>query len=290
MTVSSEINDRIEKCQKIMESDPNSQIFAALADAHRKKGELDKAFRICQNGLKIHPSYGAAHLVMTKINMDRGLYDWAETEIKKAIELDGSSRAIDILLSEILIYKGEFVEAVKLLKKLHQSDPDNKQIKKLLDIARRIPEEQKVMMSPQPGTMIGVSPADKGTDDKKRFEAKAPPKLSAGDIVRQSLTLPEMHGALFINGEGLVTESEWTLDINNQSCGAIMSEIVLSLTQEMVDNSFGRVNTVLIENSQMIFYLRKVETGIFLFVGDARISLGNMRMKLSGLVDNYQPN
>jgi tetratricopeptide (TPR) repeat protein len=123
MTVSSEINDRIEKCQKIMESDPNSQIFAALADAHRKKGELDKAFRICQNGLKIHPSYGAAHLVMAKINMDRGLYDWAEAEIKKAIELDGSSRSIDILLSEILIYKGEFVEAVKLLKKLHQSDP-----------------------------------------------------------------------------------------------------------------------------------------------------------------------
>jgi len=290
MTVSSEINDRIEKCQKIMESDPNSQIFAALADAHRKKGELDKAFRICQNGLKIHPSYGAAHLVMAKINMDRGLYDWAETEIKKAIELDGSSRAIDILLSEILIYKGEFVEAVKLLKKLHQSDPDNKQIKKLLDIARRIPEEQKVMMSPQPGTVIGVSPADEGTEDEGRFEAKAPPKLSADDILRQSLTLTEMLGALFINSEGLVTDSEWTLEIDSQTCGAIMSEIVLFLTQEMVDNSFGRVNTVLIENSQMIFYLKKVETGIFLFVGDARISLGNMRMKLSGLVDNYQPN
>ena len=289
MTVSSEINDRIEKCQKIMESDPNSQIFAALADAHRKKGELDKAFRICQNGLKIHPSYGAAHLVMAKINMDRGLYDWAETEIKKAIELDGSSRAIDILLSEILIYKGEFVEAVKLLKKLHQSDPDNKQIKKLLDIAQRIPEEQKVMISPEPGMVIGASPTDEVADED-RFEPKAPPQLSAGDIVRQALTLSEMHGALFINSEGLVTESEWTLDIDNQTCGATMSEIVLFLTKEMVDNSFGRVNTVLIENSQLIFYLRKVETGIFLFVSDARISLGNMRMKLSSLVDNYQSN
>ena len=290
MTVSSEINDRIEKCQKIMESDPNSQIFAALADAHRKKGELDKAFRICQNGLKIHPSYGAAHLVMAKINMDRGLYDWAEAEIKKAIELDGSSRVIDILLSEILIYKGEFVEAVKLLKKLHQSDPDNKQIKKRLDIAQRIPEEQKEITSPQPGTVIGAPSEGEETDDGERFEAKAPPKLSTGDIVRQALTLSDLHGALFINSEGLVTESEWTLDIDSQNCGAIMSEIVIYLSQEMVDNSFGRINTVLIENSQMVFYLRKVESGIFLFVGDARISLGNMRMKLSGLVDNYQPN
>ena len=108
--------------------------------------------------------------------------------------------------------------------------------------------------------------------------------------ITQALTLSDLHGALFINSEGLVTESEWTLDIDSQNCGAIMSEIVIFLSQEMVDNSFGRINTVLIENSQMIFYLRRVESGIFLFVGDAGISLGNMRMKLSGLVDNYQPN
>lgn len=290
MTVSSEINDRIEKCQKIMESDPNSQIFAALADAHRKKGELDKAFRICQNGLKIHPSYGAAHLVMAKINMDRGLYDWAEAEIKKAIELDGSSRSIDVLLSEILIYKGEFVEAVKLLKKLHQSDPENKQIKKLLDIARRIPEEQKVVMAPRPGTVIGSSTVEGGETDGERFEAKAPPRLNAGDIVRQSLTLPDIQGALFINSEGLVSEAEWTLDMDSQACGATMSDIMVTLTKDMVDNSFGRVSTVLIENTRLVFYLKKVDTGIFLFIGDSQISLGNMRMKLNGLVDNYQPN
>ncbi|MBN1212524.1 MAG: roadblock/LC7 domain-containing protein, partial [candidate division Zixibacteria bacterium] len=138
--------------------------------------------------------------------------------------------------------------------------------------------------------VIGSSPAIDGSDDEKHFEAKEPPKLKAGEIVRQALTLSDMHGALFINSEGLVTESEWTLDIDSQSCGAIMSEIVVFLTQEMVDNSFGRVNTVLIENPELIFYLRKVANGIFLFVGDARISLGNMRMKLSGLVDNYQPN
>ncbi|MFZ5980552.1 MAG: tetratricopeptide repeat protein [Candidatus Zixiibacteriota bacterium] len=289
MTVSSEINDRIEKCQKILEMDPNSQIFAALADAFRKRGELDKAFRTCQNGLKIHPSYGAAHVVMAKINMDRGLYDWAEAEIKKAVELDGGSRATDLMLAEIYIYKGEFVDAVKLLKKLHQSDPDNKQIKKLLDIAQKIPEEQKVIMTPQPGDVVGA-PAGHEDAPPVILEARASVRLTTRDIVRQAVTLPDLHGALFINSEGLVTEQEWMLDIDSNACGAAMADINTTLTKEMVNNSFGNVISVLIENANYIFYVIKIPDGVFLFVGGSKISLGNMRMKLSGLVENYQPN
>jgi len=89
MIDTAQIDDRISKCQKILEVDPNSQIFAALAEAYRKRGDLDKAFQVCQNGLWIHPSYGSGHLVMSKINLDRGLYDWAEIEANKAQDLDG---------------------------------------------------------------------------------------------------------------------------------------------------------------------------------------------------------
>ena len=60
-----EIEDRISKCNKLLDANPNSQIFAALAEAYRKKGELDQAFRVCQSGLRIHPNYGSAHMVMT---------------------------------------------------------------------------------------------------------------------------------------------------------------------------------------------------------------------------------
>ena len=290
MTVSSEISDRIEKCQKILEMDPNSQIFAALADAYRKRSELDKAFRVCQNGLKIHPSYGAAHVVMAKINMDRGLYDWAETEIKKAVELDGGSRATDLLLAEIYIYKGEFVDAVKLLKKLHQSDPDNKQIKKLLDIARKIPEEQKTIMTPLPGEVVGAPEDHEDAASLSPLEVRTPVRLTARDIVRQAVTMPDLLGALFINNEGLVAELEWMLEIDSNACGAAMADINNTLTQEMVNNSFGSVCSVLIENSDFMFYIRKIPDGVFLFVGSSKISLGNLRMKLSGLVENYQPN
>ncbi len=155
----SDIDERIRKCTKILDENPSSQIFAALAEAYRKQGDLDKAFRICQNGLKVHPDYGSAHLVMAKTNLDKGMYDWAESELKKAIELDGTTRATELLLSEIYIYKGEFNKACQILERLNTGDPGNPQIKKLLEIAHKIPMENQNIINaggrpaaPSPGS------------------------------------------------------------------------------------------------------------------------------------------
>jgi tetratricopeptide (TPR) repeat protein len=142
MFSTSEIDNRISQCEKILDQDPNSQIFAALADSYRKKGEFDKAFRVCHNGLRIHKSYGAAHVVMAKINLDRGIYDFAEIEANKAIEIDGRTCRNELLLAEIYIYQGAFKKAISFLKKLSKENPENEQIVKLLKIAERIPNDQ----------------------------------------------------------------------------------------------------------------------------------------------------
>ncbi len=133
-----ELEDRISKCNKILGENPNSQIFAALAEAYRKKGDIDKAFRVCQSGLKIHPNYGSAHLVMAKINLDKGMFDWAEMEVMKAVESDGSSHATELLLSEIYIQKGELEKAIRILGKLNSQDASNQHVVKLLELAKDI--------------------------------------------------------------------------------------------------------------------------------------------------------
>lgn len=284
MTIAAEIDDRIAKCQKILDLDPNSQIFAALAEAYRKKGELDKAFRICQNGLKIHPSYGSAHIVMAKINLDRGLYDWAEAEVEKAIEIDGRSRAIELLLAEIYIYKGEFNSAVKLLKSLHQSDPDNKQIKKLLDIAIKLPEEQQAVTNSP-----AAEPDEESAEAEPEMERASvdQPSLSNRDLLAQALLIPEVNGALFINNEGLLVNSEWALPLDPDLCGATMADADSYLSEELVKYSFGNISTVLIETADRMFYLVKVEEGMFVFAGTARTNLGTLRMKLTDLFERY---
>lgn len=284
-----EIDDRIDKCQQILQVDPNSQIFAALAEAYRKKGDLEKAFRICQSGLKIHPSYGSAHVVMAKINMDRGLYDWAEAEVKKSIELEGNSRAIELLLAEIYIYKGEFASAVRLLKKLHQSDPRNDQIAKLLVIAEKLPGEQIAVTDSQRLTLArNRKPSgDAIVIESSTHAATEEPDLTVGQVLKQAITIPDVDGALFVTFEGLVVESQWSLTLDQATVAATLAEVVKFLNGELVRSRFGKVRALLIENGRQVFYVIRAADGLFLFVGNGRINLGTLRMRIGSLAETY---
>lgn len=298
MSSASEIDSRISKCQKILVQDPNSQIFAALAEAMRRKGDLEKAFRVCQNGLKVHASYGSAHVVMAKINLDRQLFDWAEIEARKAAECDGWTRATELLMAEIHIYKGEFQPAIKLLTKLHDADPNNTQITKLLDIARQIPRQQAIHLGEPvlstPGgkgsisvktgpraAKDGVVEAENGPAVEER-RPKAP--LSVEQILEKVIALPGVDGALFLNREGLVVKSEWTMRLDLTVCGAIALEFSRGLDQSLASGYFGSVHSVLVETGGPTFYTVRSHEGMFMFVANSKTNLGALRMKLDALL------
>ena len=286
MTVTAEIKDRIVKCQKILEQDPNSQIFAALAEAFRKDGDLDRAFRVCQQGLKVHPSYGSAHVVMAKINMDRGMYDWADAEVRKAIELEGVSRATELLLAEIHIYKGEFASAIRLLKTLNQSDPGNSQIKKLLEIAQRIPEEQQLLRrqaEAEEKTVVTSSAAPASSHPAPPAE----PELSIHRLLEEAIAIEQVLGALYTNREGLVIEQEWTPPMDAATCGATLAGVLNFLSKELMQAQFGEARTMLIEATGSVFYVVRQHEKMFIFVGDAETNLGNLRLKVAGLFERF---
>jgi predicted regulator of Ras-like GTPase activity (Roadblock/LC7/MglB family)/lipopolysaccharide biosynthesis regulator YciM len=280
-----QVEERIEKCQRILDSDPNSQIFAALAEAYRRKGETEKAFRICQNGLKVHPSYGSAHLVMAKINLDRGHYDWAEIEVKRAMELDGRTRAIELLLAEVLIYKGEFSQAIRLLSRLYEIDPGNTQIKKLLDIAKRIPEEQVQQMKAE-----GAVEEPKRVEPVKEPAPKEtePQTYSTKELLTHGISLAGVDGVLFLNGEGLLVESEWSLETDAELCGATLADVSHFLDRELVKSSFGLVEKILIETPKRIFYLIRISEGLLVFVAKGSENLGGLRMKIESLLARHR--
>jgi predicted regulator of Ras-like GTPase activity (Roadblock/LC7/MglB family) len=298
VTSATEIDSRVAKCQKILDQDPNSQIFAALAEALRRKGGLEKAFRICQNGLKVHPSYGSAHVVMAKINLDRQLFDWAEIEARKAAECDGWTRATELLLAEIHIYKGEFQPAIKLLKKLHESDPASGHITKLLSIARQIPQRHAAMVGEatpvvtvQPSSALSVGAeshdetvvADPATtmDLREADDGVAP---DVDQILEWIIALPGVDGALFANPEGLVVKSQWTMRMDRNVCGAVGCEISRKLDQTLIDSCFGKVHTVLVETGDHTIYTVRAHAGMFLFVANSKSNLGALRMKLDALL------
>ncbi len=297
MTVSADLNDRIGKCQKILASDPNSQIFAALAEALRKSGELETAFRTCQTGLRTHPDYGAAHSIMAKISLDRGQFDWAELELKRARELDGSSRATDVLMAEILIYKGEFEKAIKLLKTLLQADPSSVHIKKLLDIADSIAIEQQAEIAhettidsePVVEHAAVVVPGDNGNNNSgAKDDNLGVSSVTAAEIVKSASSIKGLTGSLFVNNEGLLVESKWIDKIDPEICAAAMNEVISQLNQDLVRGSFGEVSWILIETDNQTVQLVRRTNGTFVFLGSKKMNLGPVRMKLTELFDRYE--
>jgi tetratricopeptide (TPR) repeat protein len=137
MIDSIEINDRITKCERILEDNPQSQIFAALADAYRKKGDIQKAQEICSDGLKIHPDYPSARIVLAKILIAKGNHDQGWDELKKAVALSGRTRAVDILEAEIFIQKGQKSAASALIDSLSSVDPDDDNVKNLKEMLNK---------------------------------------------------------------------------------------------------------------------------------------------------------
>ncbi len=287
----SDIDERIAKCNKILEENPSSQIFAALAEAYRKKNDLDKAFRICQNGLKVHPNYGSAHLVMAKINLDKGMYDWAETEVQKAVELDGATRSTDLLLSEIYIYKGDFNKACRMLEALHQADPNNDQITKLLDIARKIPLDKENPIPAAPPPSQATSSPKAGGDAKAAPETPAAspggPKESELDykqLFKSLVGTPGIDGVLLLNADGLVIEAVWNIPGETDLVGALAVEAARYSTAQMRESGFGNLQSLMIETPESLIYLAGARGKLLAVICSETVNLGSLKMKLSSLL------
>ena len=300
MVAVAEIDDRIAKCNKILDENPNSQIFAALAEAYRKKGQLDQAFRVCQSGLRTHPTYGSAHMVMARINLDKGMYDWAEIEAKKIIELEGESHATDLLLAEIYVNRGEFARATKLLDRLLKIDSQNNQVIKLLEMARKIPMEAAEEMAPAPSPL---SPEEKPSEPVE-LKADKPDEIrkeeSSKEESSQSVTIPQMmdtlsnvggvDGILLINSEGLVAESRWTDEKEPDLYGALARDIEKTIQDQLDTSIFGDYESVLIEAEGLILNFLPLKDSMFLIKANGQINLGTLRLKLVSLLNRLDKN
>lgn len=277
MAFTTELDDRISKCNKILDENPNSQIFAALAEAYRKKGELDKAFRVCQNGLRVHPNYGSAHMVMAKINFDKGLYDWAELEVQKAIELEGSSHASDLLLAEIYIYKGEFAKATKILNRLHSADTSNQQVLKLLEIAKKLPLESARKIEGTAHIESKAAPTSPALEP-------AVDRISMNQFLNHMMEISGVEGVLLIHKDGLVADSRWDNPQDRDLYGALAGDIERTIKAQLGNSPFGKYENVLVEAGDLIVNLLPLGGSFLLIRANKQINLGTLRLKMTALL------
>jgi predicted regulator of Ras-like GTPase activity (Roadblock/LC7/MglB family) len=269
-----EIDERIEKCQKILGQHPESQIFAALSEAYRKKGNLEKAKQICSQGLSIHPNYGSAHLVMAKIDLDQRLYQEAEEELILAVQTDGMTRTTELLLSQILIQKGQVKEAEAILERLSNVDPDNPAVIKLL---KEIGKEAKL-----------VRPKKREKDERILISPKRKPeeKILASQALDELWNLPGVTGIWVVDREGLVLESRSEEKEEKDIYGANAIQIFEMASRELPKIEFGQLFETLIEGKNFNLWIMKLPKHFLVLKCEKEANIGLLKIRLSKLKDH----
>lgn len=266
-----ELDERIIKCKRILDGNPESQIFAALSDIYRKKGELDKAYQICAKGLEIHPNYGSAYVVMAKIYMDQGKYDLAEKEVGIAIQVDGKTRSTEVLLSEILIKRGQATKAKVILNNLRVSDPTNQAVKNLLvDLGEKVVEEKRKVVEKIADPIVG------------KFEGE----IDLNQVLDYLKTFPKVFGAAMVGTDGLVLEERFRIDLEKDVVGAISANLFGIVQSGITNVKLGKLEQVTVESGNWQFWIVRLENKLLIICCSEEVNVGSLRMKIKELMEH----
>ncbi|MBW8771798.1 MAG: tetratricopeptide repeat protein, partial [Gemmatimonadetes bacterium] len=115
----------IEKLERLVKENPKGRLFASLADAYRKDGQYPKALEVLDAGLKNHPDYVSARVVLGRVYMATGDKAKAREAFGRVVELDPESVIALKALADLAEQDGESSEALRWSGQLLTVDPGN---------------------------------------------------------------------------------------------------------------------------------------------------------------------
>lgn len=70
---------------RVYQENPDSRVFAPLADLYRRLGRFDDAMEVVRDGLRRHPYYSSARVVYAHLLIDLGKFPEAERELESVV-------------------------------------------------------------------------------------------------------------------------------------------------------------------------------------------------------------
>ncbi len=287
-----EIDDRIAKCERILAGDPQSQIFAALADAYRKRGDIARAHDICYKGLMLHPEYTSARIVMTKILLAKDSYDQAWMELQHAIDTAGRTRSTDLLEAEILIRRGQKSEAAAIIDRLSGPDSEDENVRRLVELIEK-EETTSVHVEPAletPSALMDAGPSEPKAQTAGSQNSPAPGKraMSLGQAIGLLKITPRVLGVLAVGNEGLILEARIDSSYSKEEFGALSKSVYDNMELGMSKVGLGNTTEVLIETgSAKIWIIKKVRYSLVVYARDD-VSMGALKLKVDELFEKIE--
>jgi len=83
------------------QKNPDSVVFASIADYFLRYKMIDNAYKVCKEGLRRNPKLSIGHIVMAKIHIARGNLEEAEEEIRTTMQMTPKNQLARDLLVKI---------------------------------------------------------------------------------------------------------------------------------------------------------------------------------------------
>lgn len=178
------ISSEIEKLERRWTENPSGLLFAPLAEAYRKAGDLQRAQEILEIGLSVHPDYVPALIVRGRCHLDSGELAEAEQALEQVLVRDPANLIALRTMADVCERGGRVAEAVERLRLLLDLDHNNSGARADLDrlLTQDAPAE------PTVGSAVAES-ADPIVATVPPVGEEAPP---AGDEVSEDLGIEKL--------------------------------------------------------------------------------------------------
>lgn len=143
-------SDEIGRFEAQYRENPDSLVFARLADACRKKGDPERALSILADGIGRHPDYPSAHIVRARCLVDLDRLADAEASLRRVVELDGQNLVAIQGLANLAERRDDPIEAVRWYEQIATLDPMNVEAAAALARLRPTPPPPSSGLEPLP--------------------------------------------------------------------------------------------------------------------------------------------
>jgi len=118
----------IARLELLYAAHPEGRVFAHLAEAYRRAGELERAWALLEAGLERHADYASAHVVHGRVLLDLGREAEAEAAFRRVLGLDPENLVALRALGDLARRAGRAAEALGYYEQLRRRDPTNPEI------------------------------------------------------------------------------------------------------------------------------------------------------------------
>ncbi len=130
--IDEEVGEEIKRYREILQKDPSSLVFAALAEAYRKRKLLGHAIEVCKIGLRYHPEFTSGRVALARAYYDSGEIEKAQRELEQVVLSVPDNLIAQKLLRTIYREKGDIDNLEKTVYRILSFDPYDEESNELL--------------------------------------------------------------------------------------------------------------------------------------------------------------